>query len=54
MAGVDLTRERAKAIEALEKQAKEHYDAGRDEEAADAYDRAARLLERHAMAAPAS
>ena len=52
MAGVDLTRERAKAIEALEKQAKEHYDAGRDEEAADAYDRAARLLERHAMAAP--
>jgi SpoVK/Ycf46/Vps4 family AAA+-type ATPase len=52
MANVDLTRERAKAIEALEKQAKAHYDAGHDAEAADAYERAARLLERHAAAAP--
>jgi len=52
MASADLNRERAKAIEALEKRAKEHYDKGQDADAADAYEGAARLLERHAEAAP--
>lgn len=49
MAKLDAGRERAQAIEALEAQAKAHYDAGRDAEAADAYERAGRLLERHAV-----
>lgn len=52
MASADLNRERAKAIEGLEKRAKENYDNGDDGEAADAYEAAARLLERHAEAAP--
>jgi len=50
--GVDLTRERAKAIEGLEKRARAHYDKGEDEQAAEAYVAAAHLLERHAAAAP--
>lgn len=49
---VDLTRERTKAIEGLEKKAKEAYEAGNDLEAADQYERAAQLLERHAESAP--
>ena len=52
MAGVDISRERAKAIEELERQAQAHYDAGADAQAADAYERAAGLLERHATGAP--
>ncbi|MHC4473804.1 MAG: AAA family ATPase [Planctomycetota bacterium] len=52
MASVDLNRERAKAIEGLEKKAKQHYEKGDDLLAADAYERAARLIERHAEAAP--
>jgi katanin p60 ATPase-containing subunit A1 len=52
VAGVDLTRERVRAIEALEKKAKEHYDKGEDLAAAEAYERAAQLLERHAEGAP--
>ena len=50
-ASADLSREREKSIQALEEQAKAAYEAGKDEEAADAYERAARLLERHAAAA---
>lgn len=49
---IDLNRERAKAIEGLEKKAKANYDAGNDESAADCYERAAHLLERHAESAP--
>jgi len=52
MASVDLTRERAKAIEGLEKKAREAYDRGDDDQAAEAYESAARLLERHAASAP--
>jgi len=52
MASVDLNRERAKAIEALEKRAKAAYDSGDDHEAGDLYERAAHLLERHAEASP--
>ncbi|MCA8924056.1 MAG: ATP-binding protein [Planctomycetes bacterium] len=48
----DLNRERQKAIEGLEARAKAAYDKGEDEGAAEAYDSAARLLERHAVAAP--
>ncbi|MEZ6187054.1 MAG: ATP-binding protein [Planctomycetota bacterium] len=48
----DLNRERQKAIEGLEAKAKAAYDQGQDEDAAEAYDNAARLLERHAVAAP--
>lgn len=50
-AGADLSREREKSIQALEEQAKALYEAGKDDEAADAYERGARLLERHAAAA---
>lgn len=49
--GADLNREREKTINSLEEQAKALYEAGKDEEAADAYERAGRLLERHASAA---
>jgi katanin p60 ATPase-containing subunit A1 len=52
VASVDVTRERAKAIQALETKAKALYEAGNDLQAAEAYDGAASLLERHAMAAP--
>lgn len=50
MPNVDLSRERAKAIEALEAKAKEAYEAGNDAEAADLYERAAQLLLRQAEA----
>ena len=49
--GADLNREREKTIAALEEQAKGLYEAGKDDEAADVYERAGRLLERHAAAA---
>jgi len=48
----DLNRERQKAIDGLEARAKAAYDKGNDQEAAEAYENAARLLERHAVAAP--
>lgn len=50
MPNVDLSRERAKAIEGLEAKAKEAYEAGNDAEAADLYERAAQLLLRQAEA----
>lgn len=49
---IDLNRERAQAIDGLEKRAKDHYDKSEDQEAADCYERAAHLLEKHAEAAP--
>jgi AAA+ superfamily predicted ATPase len=51
MPNVDLSRERAKAIEGLEAKAKEAYEAGNDAEAADLYERAAQLLLRQAESA---
>ena len=52
MASSDLNSERAKVITSLEAEAKEHYEANRDAEAANCYERAAGLLERHAESAP--
>jgi katanin p60 ATPase-containing subunit A1 len=51
MPNVDLSRERAKAIEELERKAKEAYDAGNDGDAAELYERAAQLLLRQAESA---